>query len=58
MMQLLPNVGTLSVLALVIVATALAIRSLHRNRSKGCSCGCDGCSRARFQGACHRQSPH
>lgn len=40
---LLPNLGTLVVLALVVLAAGLAFRSLRHAR--GCSCGCGGCEK-------------
>ena len=39
------NAGTITVCALVLIAAALAVRSLVRSKKQGKSpCGCSGCA--------------
>lgn len=42
--------GTFIVSAGLIIIVALIIRSMIKNRKKGCGCGCSGCGMAE---SCH-----
>ena len=44
------NWGDLLVLAAVLAAAAGAAWNVHRRKSSGCGCGCDGCP---SKGICH-----
>lgn len=47
-----PVLGNAIVIALLVTAVTLALRSLRKSRKSGggCSCGCDGCP---GHGLCH-----
>ena len=51
------NLGTIIVCALVLVISALAVRSLIRDKKQGkssCGCSCSGCAGC---GGCHSAAP-
>jgi preprotein translocase subunit SecG len=53
---LFPNLSTVLIVILLILAVALICRSLIRRKKQGrSSCGCSGCSGCAMHGACHKE---